>query len=173
MADVSSKDDSRSFTSMIWLKLPPLAERRASQALSPELIEPLGRAPPRIPTIRDRAVQTAAKLVLEPIFEDNAYGYRPVPSAGRGHGQGSAPANPPGFTPTWSTPICPSKPHALLSARRVRASGGDLVEPRLFGQVHWTAADRRAVCCVSRFTEEHAASYRSEGCRMCGPETCF
>ena len=35
-----------------------------------------------IPTIRDRVVQTAAKLVLEPIFEadfeDNAYGYRPA-----------------------------------------------------------------------------------------------
>ena len=34
-----------------------------------------------LPTIRDRVVQTAAKLVLEPIFEadfeDNAYGYRP------------------------------------------------------------------------------------------------
>jgi hypothetical protein len=34
------------------------------------------------PTIRDRVVQTAAKLVLEPIFEadfeDNAYGYRPA-----------------------------------------------------------------------------------------------
>ena len=35
-----------------------------------------------IPTIRDRVIQTAAKLVLEPIFEadfeDNAYGYRPA-----------------------------------------------------------------------------------------------
>jgi hypothetical protein len=34
-----------------------------------------------VPTIRDRVVQTAAKLVLEPIFEadlePNAYGYRP------------------------------------------------------------------------------------------------
>lgn len=34
-----------------------------------------------IPTIRDRVVQTAAKIVLEPIFEadfeDTAYGYRP------------------------------------------------------------------------------------------------
>ena len=34
-----------------------------------------------IPTIRDRVVQTSAKLVLEPIFEadfeDTAYGYRP------------------------------------------------------------------------------------------------
>jgi len=34
-----------------------------------------------VPTIRDRVVQTAAKLVLEPIFEadfeDCAYGYRP------------------------------------------------------------------------------------------------
>ena len=38
-----------------------------------------------IPTIRDRVVQAAAKLVLEPIFEadfeDNAYGYRPVRGA--------------------------------------------------------------------------------------------
>ena len=39
----------------------------------------------RIPTIPDRVVQTAAKLVLEPIFEadfeDNAYGYRPARGA--------------------------------------------------------------------------------------------
>jgi retron-type reverse transcriptase len=38
-----------------------------------------------IPTIRDRVVQTAAKLVLEPIFEadfeDNAHGYRPARGA--------------------------------------------------------------------------------------------
>src|SRR5215472_3418517 len=38
-----------------------------------------------IPTIRDRVVQTAAKLVLEPIFEadfeDTAYGYRPARGA--------------------------------------------------------------------------------------------
>src|SRR6266568_4674940 len=38
-----------------------------------------------IPTIRDRVVQTAAKLVLEPIFEadfeDNTYGYRPARGA--------------------------------------------------------------------------------------------
>jgi RNA-directed DNA polymerase len=40
-----------------------------------------GERPLGIPTIRDRVVETAAKLVLEPIFEadfeDNAYGYRP------------------------------------------------------------------------------------------------
>ena len=39
-----------------------------------------GSRPLGIPTIRDRVVQTAAKLVLEPIFEadfeDNAFGYR-------------------------------------------------------------------------------------------------
>ena len=46
-----------------------------------------GERPLGIPTIRDRVVQTAAKLVLEPIFEadfeDSAYGYRP----NRGGGQ--------------------------------------------------------------------------------------
>src|SRR3972149_941628 len=44
-----------------------------------------GERPLRIPTIRDRVVQTAAKLVLEPIFEadfeDTAYGYRPARGA--------------------------------------------------------------------------------------------
>jgi len=44
-----------------------------------------GERPLGIPTIRDRVVQTAAKLVLEPIFEadfeDCAYGYRPRRSA--------------------------------------------------------------------------------------------
>ncbi len=38
-----------------------------------------------VPTVRDRVVQTAAKLVLEPIFEADlepgAYGYRPKRSA--------------------------------------------------------------------------------------------
>jgi hypothetical protein len=41
-----------------------------------------GERPLGIPTIRDRVAQTAAKLVLEPIFEadfeDSAYGYRPA-----------------------------------------------------------------------------------------------
>ena len=44
-----------------------------------------GQRPLGIPTIRDRVVQTAAKLLLEPIFEadfdPNAYGYRPKRSA--------------------------------------------------------------------------------------------
>ena len=44
-----------------------------------------GERPLGIPTIRDRVAQTAAKLVLEPIFEadfeDSAYGYRPRRSA--------------------------------------------------------------------------------------------
>jgi RNA-directed DNA polymerase len=44
-----------------------------------------GERPLGIPTVRDRVVQTAAKLVLEPIFEadfePNAYGYRPKRSA--------------------------------------------------------------------------------------------
>jgi RNA-directed DNA polymerase len=44
-----------------------------------------GERPLGIPIIRDRVVQTAAKLVLEPIFEADlepeAYGYRPKRSA--------------------------------------------------------------------------------------------
>jgi RNA-directed DNA polymerase len=45
----------------------------------------VGQRPLGIPTVRDRVVQTAATLVLEPIFEadfdDAAYGYRPKKSA--------------------------------------------------------------------------------------------
>ena len=45
-----------------------------------------GQRPLGIPTIRDRVVQTAAKLVIEPIFEADlepeAHGYRPKRSAG-------------------------------------------------------------------------------------------
>src|SRR5919107_3775191 len=44
-----------------------------------------GERPLGIPTIRDRVVETAAKLILEPIFEadldPDAYGYRPKRSA--------------------------------------------------------------------------------------------
>ena len=44
-----------------------------------------GERPLGIPTVKDRVVQAAVKLVLEPIFEpdftDNAYGYRPRRSA--------------------------------------------------------------------------------------------
>ena len=44
-----------------------------------------GQRPLGIPTVRDRVAQTAAKLVVEPIFEadfaDCAYGYRPKRSA--------------------------------------------------------------------------------------------
>ncbi len=44
-----------------------------------------GQRPLGIPTIRDRVVQTAVKIVIEPIFEadlePNTYGYRPKRSA--------------------------------------------------------------------------------------------
>ena len=70
-----------------------------------------GERPLGIPTIRDRVVQTAAKLVLEPIFEadfdPNAYGYRPKRSA-----QDAMPEKCTSFcamaTPMWWTLICPN-----------------------------------------------------------------
>ncbi len=44
-----------------------------------------GQRPLGIPTVRDRVVQTAAKLILEPIFEadflENSYGFRPKKNA--------------------------------------------------------------------------------------------
>jgi RNA-directed DNA polymerase len=44
-----------------------------------------GERPLGIPTIRDRVIQTAAKIVLEPLFEadfeESAYGYRPARGA--------------------------------------------------------------------------------------------
>jgi RNA-directed DNA polymerase len=53
-----------------------------------------------IPTLRDRVVQTAAKLVLEPIFEadfeDNALRL-PSRARGGGRGQGRVPAFEPGL----------------------------------------------------------------------------
>ena len=69
-----------------------------------------GERPLGIPTIRDRVVQTAAKLVLEPIFEadfeDNAYGYRPARGAVDAVKEVHRLIA--GATPTWSTPIYPA-----------------------------------------------------------------
>ena len=73
-----------------WLR--GLREELREEAYEPQAVRRVmipkpggGERPLGIPTIRDRVVQTAAKLVLEPIFEadlePNTYGYRPKRSA--------------------------------------------------------------------------------------------
>ena len=62
-----------------------------------------------IPTIRDRVVQTAAKLVLEPIFEAD-FEDTPMaiaPHVGRPTRSRMCTGIFAGATPTWSMPICP------------------------------------------------------------------
>ena len=65
-----------------------LREELCSKAHGPQAVRRVmipkpggGERPLGIPTIRDRVVQTAVKLVVEPIFEadldESAYGYRP------------------------------------------------------------------------------------------------
>ena len=93
-----------------------------------------GERPLGIPTIRDRVVQTAAKIVLEPIFEadveDSAYGYRPRRSAVmRSRKRTGSFA---GATPMLSTLIC----RDISTRSRIRTSLN-----------RWPDASSTGTCC--------------------------
>ena len=79
-----------------------------------------GERPLGIPTIRDRVAQTAAKLVLEPIFEadfeDSAHGYRP--SGARAMRSAECTGISCRGIRTWWTPICRS----ISTRSRIRSS---------------------------------------------------
>lgn len=88
--DGQSFEDIEKYGEGRWLK--ELQEQLQGKTYRPQAVRRVlipkpggGERPLGIPTIRDRVAQTAAKLILEPIFEadlrDEAYGYRPGRSA--------------------------------------------------------------------------------------------
>lgn len=88
--DGQSFEDIEQYGEARWLK--ELQEQLQGKTYRPHAVRRVlipkpggGERPLGIPTIRDRVAQTAAKLILEPIFEadlrDEAYGYRPGRSA--------------------------------------------------------------------------------------------
>jgi RNA-directed DNA polymerase len=88
--DGQSFEDIEKYGEERWLK--ELQEQLQGKTYRPQPVRRVtipkpggGERPLGIPTIRDRVAQTAAKLILEPIFDadlsDDVYGYRPGRSA--------------------------------------------------------------------------------------------
>jgi len=124
-----------------------------------------GRRPLGIPTIKDRVVQTALKLVLEPIFEadfeESSYGFRPKKNAHQALGdislqlrQGNTQVIDADISKYLETSSYCTPFHERLSKRVVWRPKTLIYKPFRFPERTWTAVSSpRFTCCNTVWRE--------------------